>query len=424
MTSDRSCFVYIVLPGSTTFVTAARFQISQTRDGIYVGKLVYGKKYMSRSDAVEIDPVELNFSNHHYETVQMNGFFGAIRDAMPDFWGRCVIERNSGKSNLDEFDYLMLGPDDRAGALGFGLGVVPPAPRREFNKTLDLEFLQQTAEAIIKNDITEIKDQHNIHQVEELLLNITSMGGARPKAVVEDNNSLWIAKFSSPQDRWNQPLVEHAFLKLAQVCGLNVTDSKLTSVAGKDVLLARRFDRDKYNNGFRRHRMISALTLLKAEDSPIARENWSYLLLADQLRKVSAKPETDLKELFKRMCFNAVVSNLDDHPRNHAILAKDNHWRLSPAYDLTPTPIIAQDTRFLAMECGLYGRQARKDNLLTAHNRFLLSKDDAENIINNIITTVRNEWNNILYRAGASEKDCIAISQAFIYDGFFLTTKS
>jgi serine/threonine-protein kinase HipA len=419
MTSEQQCFVYIVPPGATEFVTAARFQISQTRDGISIGEFVYGKNYLAREDAVELDPVELKLGSTHYETIRMNGFFGAIRDAMPDFWGRRVIERNTNQVGLDEFDYLMQGPDDRAGALSFGLNVTPPAPRRQFNRTLDLASLQKTAEAIINENYDQVASQTDINQIEELLLVGTSMGGARPKAIVEDSNSLWIAKFSSPQDRWNQPVVEHAFLQLAKACGLHTADSKTISVAGKDVLLVRRFDRDKLDDGYRRHRMVSALTLLKSEDTLTARENWSYLLLADEIRRVSSKPKEDLHELFSRMCFNAVVSNLDDHPRNHAILAKDKGWRLSPAYDLTPTPAIAQDTRLLAMTCGMQGRLARKENLLTTCERFLLSREDAQNIIAKMVGTVKTEWNNILHRAGASKKDCATIASAFLYDGFF-----
>ncbi len=349
----------------------------------------------------------------------MGGFFGALRDAMPDYWGRCVIERNAGKAVLDDFDYLMNSPDDRAGALGFGLNVEPPAPRRKFNRTLDLERLQGMAEAIINDDADKIKDHHDAKQIQELLLDGTSMGGARPKAVVEDSGSLWIAKFSNPRDKWNQPRVEHAFLELAKTCGLNVADSKTTSVAGQDVLLVRRFDRDNTDNGYRRHRMVSALTLFKSEESPAAKTGWSYLLLADEIRRGSASPEADLRELYGRMCFNAVVSNLDDHPRNHAILAKDNGWRLSPAYDLTPTPTIALDDRHLAMTCGTFGRSAKKVNLLTGCERFLFSKEEAEIIIDNIVETVKNQWDSSLRRAGVSEKDCAAISSAFIYDGFF-----
>lgn len=419
MTSERECYVYIVLPGETEFVTAARFTIEHTRDGEPIGTFIYGKNYLARGNAVELDPIELRLSDKPYETARMSGFFGAIRDAMPDFWGRRVIERNAGKAGLHEFDYLMHGPDDRAGALGFGLNKEPPAPRREFSRTLDLEVLQEMAEAILSDNAQAIENQTDARQVQELLLEGTSMGGARPKAVVEDDDSLWIAKFSAPQDRWSHPRVEHAFLGLAHTCGLSVADSKLVTVGGKDVLMVRRFDRDKTDHGYRRHRMVSALTLLKSEDVPAAKKDWSYLLLADEIRRASVSPEADLRELYKRMCFNAMVSNLDDHPRNHALLAKDDGWRLSPAYDLTPTVSIAQDSRLLAMECGLMGRLANKKNLLTACNRFLLKEDEARQIIDEMVKTIQSEWDSCLRRAGASEADCKVVSGARLYDGFF-----
>lgn len=420
MTSERTCFVYIVLPGTTEFVTAARFEISLTRSGIAMGKLIYGKKYLSRPDAVELDPVELRLSQQHYQTVRMNGFFGAIRDAMPDYWGRKVIEYNN-KNSVDEFDYLLLGPDDRVGALGFGLHVEPPAPRHSFNRTIDLGSLQKIANIIISDNPTEKISHPDASQIEKLLLEGTSMGGARPKAVIENDNNLWIAKFSTPQDRWNQPVVENAMLRLAKLCGLNVAESKIISVAKKDVLLVKRFDREKEKEkkNYYRHRVVSALTLLQSEDDPVVRKNWSYLFLADEIRRVSMNPKEDLKELFSRMCFNALISNIDDHPRNHAILAKEKGWRLSPAYDLVPTPVITQDTRFLAMNCGTEGRISKRQNLLSGHPRFFLSRDEAEHIIDNMTKTIKKKWYTCLQQSGANEKDCTAVASAFVYDGFF-----
>lgn len=418
MTSDahpKECYVYIVLPGETEFITAARLRIEKTRDSEPIGELVYGKKYLALPNAVEIDPIELKLSDQKYETARMNGMFGALRDAMPDYWGRRVIEKHLGKTGLDEFDYLMLGADDRAGALGFGRNATPPAPKREYNQTLDLERLQTKAEAILNDENLEADAEDE--QIQELMLDGTSMGGARPKTVVENEDSLWIAKFTTPHDNWNHPKVEHAFLTLARACRLSTADSKLTTVAGKDVLLVRRFDRDKSETGYRRHRMVSALTLLKSEETPAAKSGWSYLVLADEIRRVSSEPEADLKELFSRIIFNACVSNLDDHPRNHAVLAKDQHWRLSPAYDLTPMPSIAIDNRDLAMTCGLHGRAAKIANIVSGHGRFLLAKDEAEKIARDIKTIVGSEWDAHLRRAGVSDKDCAAIASAKLYAG-------
>ena len=416
MTSERECFVYIVLPGETEFVTAGRFRWTEDGSGT-VGRFVYGRSYRERADAVELDPVELRLSSEVYETARMQGFFGAIRDSMPDFWGRCVIERNAGFTELAEFDYLMQGPDDRAGALGFGLDVEPPAPRRRFNRTLDLARLQRAADALMADDPELAGSVAN--QVEELLLLGTSMGGARPKAVVQDDHGLWIAKFSRNDDRWNHPRVEHGMLSLARACGLDAADSRLESVAGRDVLLVRRFDRDREDAGYRRHRMVSALTLLRAGDGPRERDGWSYPLLADEIRRVSAAPDEDLCELFGRMCFNAAVSNLDDHPRNHAILARGRQWRLSPVFDLTPSPVLALERRDLAMTCGRFGRYANKTNLLSDQGRFLLDPAEATAIFERTARTVRERWRAHMRRAGVTERECEAIRSAFLYDGLF-----
>ena len=158
----------------------------------------------------EIDPVELKLSARTYETARLNGVFGALRDAGPDYWGRRVIEKHAGKAQLGELDYLLESPDDRAGALGFGSNNVPPAPQRKFNRTLDLEKLQALADALVKD---EIPNDPDAPQVQDLLLLGTSMGGARPKAVVQDDDGLWVAKFNRADDRWNNTRVEHAMLR-------------------------------------------------------------------------------------------------------------------------------------------------------------------------------------------------------------------
>jgi len=417
MTSERECYVYIVPPGATEFVTAGRFQVSPTPDDDPVGRFIYGRRYLERNDAVELDPVELRLRRGLYETARLKGFFGAIRDSMPDFWGRRVIERSNRHTQLEEFDYLMYGPDDRAGALGFGLNVEPPAPQRLFNRSLELEHLLATAYAIINDDPN--LEGSAAKQVEEIMLVGTSMGGARPKTVVEHEQNLWVAKFARHDDRWNHPRVEHGLLKLAEACSLSVADSDITTVGGRDVLLVRRFDRDRAENGYRRHRMVSALTLLRSDEDPTARRDWSYILLADEIRRLSTKPETDLQELFGRMCFNAVMSNLNDHPRNHAVLAKDRGWRLSPAFDLSPTPMIALERRDLAMACGSAGRYANRKNLLSQYGRFLLSKEEATTILDHIVETVRSAWRPTMRRAGVSEADCEVIAGAFLYEGFF-----
>ena len=122
------CFVYMTLPGETEAVRAGRFAFDISRQGVATGRFVYGRSYLARPNAVEIDPVELKLSSRTYETVLMKGMFCALRDAGPDYWGRRVIEKHAGLPDLSELDYLLNSPDDRAGALGFGLGATPPAP--------------------------------------------------------------------------------------------------------------------------------------------------------------------------------------------------------------------------------------------------------------------------------------------------------
>lgn len=419
------CFVYITLPWETNSVTAGRILLTEDRQGKTLGRFVYGASYLSKTNAVEIDPVELKLSKDTYQTTRLGGLFGAIRDAGPDFWGRRLVERHAGKSQLGELDYLLNSPDDRAGALGFGLGKQPPAPVKKFNQTIALQTLQMLADKLIQDELVELgesaplgKYRHEAIQTEELLLLGTSMGGARPKAVVEDETGLWVAKFNRPDDRWNNPRIEQAMLELARKCGINTAKSRIETVAGQDVLLVQRFDREKTSAGYLRARMISALTLLRAQDSAQQRDRWSYVLLSEELRRVVEEPKKDAAELFRRMCFNALISNLDDHPRNHALIAMDHKWKLSPAYDLTPTPAISIERRDLAMTCGDLGRLANQKNLLSQCTRFLLDQAEAIAIISEMQKQVHSSWYNIVRATGASERDAESIKSAFDYEGF------
>jgi serine/threonine-protein kinase HipA len=350
----------------------------------------------------------------------LKGLFGVLRDASPDYWGRRIIEKRAGVTQLDEIDYLLTSADDRAGALGFGLNVDPPAPLRAFNRTADLTSLQQLADLVNADEAIPVRDAADAGQVQDLLRLGTSMGGARPKAVVEDEHALWVAKFNRTDDSWNQARVEHAMLALARECGIDSAHSRLSRVAGRDVLLVKRFDREHSATGYRRARMLSALTLLRAGESHTDRERWSYPMLADELRRLSASPREDAAELFRRMTFNTLVSNTDDHPRNHAFIAPQREWRLSPAYDLTPSPLVSDERRDLAMFIGDQGRYANVANLLSQCARFLLTREQADKIIKDMKTTVRARWYEVARGVGVSESDCGKIGRAFVYPGLEL----
>jgi len=414
--SATECYVYITLPGETSFITAAKFALSRNRRGVSAGRLVYGRSYLARENALPIDPIELQLSDRTYSTTRLKGVFGALRDASPDHWGRRVIEKRSGKAELGEMDYLLFSPDDRAGALGFGLNQEPPAPLRKFNQTMDLRRLQELADAIIADE--DLPEDAEAVQVQDLILGGTSMGGARPKAVVEDKEGLWIAKFNRKDDKWNEARIERAMLELGRECGLHTAESRTKTIGDRDALLVKRFDRQKTENGYRRARMLSALTLLRAEDTHQDRDKWSYVLLVEELRRISSQPKIDAPELFRRMCFNALLSNTDDHPRNHAVIATELDWMLSPAYDLTPAPLISEESRDLALACGDMGRYANANNLLSQSVRFLLGPDEAKAIIDDMERIVRNRWYETTRREGVSDKDCEKIARAFAYPGF------
>lgn len=422
MTSEApsECFVYITLPGEVGPVTAGRFVLGRDRRDVPEGRFVYGRSYMERPNAVALDPMELKLAPRTYSTVTLGGLFGALRDASPDYWGRRVIQRHLGKAQPGEMEYLLYSPDDRAGALGFGLNQVPPAPKRTFNQTLDLANLQAIADKIVADEEAPAAaaNADAAQQVENLMLLGTSIGGARPKAVVEDEAGLWIAKFNRPDDDWNSARVEHAMLLLGRACGLTTAESRVEVVGGRDVLLVKRFDRERVEGGYLRARMVSALTLLRAEDTYQSRDKWSYVLLAEELRRVCDDPEENTRELFRRMCFNALISNVDDHPRNHAVIAKDAAWNLSPAYDLTPAVPISIERRDLAMACGDAGRFASAENLLSQRARFLLDDDDARGIVDAMEGQVRASWYATARAAGVSERDCEKIAGAFAYEGF------
>ena len=421
MTSEfgaTECFVYVTPPGRTSFVTAGKFALATDRNGIPTGRFVYGRRYLARADAVPLDPLELRLTAKTYQTTRLKGMFGALRDASPDYWGRRVIEKHSGVTQLGEIDYLLYSPDDRAGALGFGLNTEPPAPRRTFNRAIDLARLQSLADAIVVDE--DLPKGADAQQAQDLMFAGTSMGGARPKAVVEDEDALWIAKFNRRDDAWNHARAEHAMLLLARECGLQTAQSRLVTIGGRDVLLVKRFDRERTHAGYRRARMLSALTLLRAGDTYQDRERWSYVFLVEELRRISAQAKADAPELFRRMCFNALISNTDDHPRNHAMIAMDTDWRLSPAYDLTPATPVSIERRDLAMACGDWGRYAHAENLLSQSARFLLAPEDGTKTIDDMERTVKNRWYEIARREGVSEQDCAKLAGAFAYEGFRL----
>ena len=235
---------------------------------------------------------------------------------------------------------------------------------------------------------------------------------------IEDAQSLWLGKFPAKADRCNLQRIEFATLELARRCGLNVTQSRLQTVGDSEVLLLRRFDRDHTDAGYLRFGLVSGLTVLDGDDSHLDRERWSYPLLADNLRRWSDKPQVDCTELFRRMVFNAAVTNNDDHPRNHALLRRQTGWRLLPAYDLVPAPMVSQDRRDLALTVGRFGRTASVYNLLSQASRFGLSGEQARTEIDQIVAVVQ-QWRACFLACGVSTWDVTHVASAMLPECFF-----
>ena len=413
MTSERQAYIYIQLPGALDAVPAALLKVQTLGDGTQIGRFRYGNRYLNRHDAVALDPFHLPLDKTVYEFTQLKGIPGAVRDAAPDARGRRVIEHKLERNaaELHELDYLLHGPQDGAGYLSFGLTVEPPAPRRRYNRTHQLAELIDAAQAI------EEGRPLPLHVLEQLDPG-TSMGGARPKATIEDGERLWLGKFPLRDDRCNLQRIEYATLALAQRCGLQVAQARLQAVGAMDVLMVQRFDREYTDQGYLRHGLVSGLTVLDCGDSHVDRGRWSYPLLADNLRRWSDKAEADCAELFRRMVFNAAVTNNDDHPRNHALLRRAKGWRLSPAYDLVPAPIVSLERCDLALTVGSFGRTASVYNLLSQAGRFGLSVDAARGEIDRVVTVVR-QWRELFLDSGVSATDVEYIAPAMLPACFF-----
>jgi len=405
---SKACFVYIQLPGSHEVVTAGRLEWEKTGAGRAIGRFVYGKKYLENKRKIALDEFALPLEEKEFECLTNEGVFGPIRDASPDKWGRYVIEKNTPRDQWDEIGYLINGAEDRVGALSFGVGKIPPAPIRNYNQTVDLNDLINAAH--------KLEQDKPISETEKnILLAGASMGGARPKTTVEKNNELWLAKFASYNDRYNFAKIEFGTMNLAKDCGLKVPDIDLAQIGGRDVFLIKRFDRewDKNTSSYLRHHFLSGLTVLNLDEADIS--NWSYLDLADQLRRRVKKPDACLNELYKRIVFNSLISNSDDHPRNHGLLYSSGGYQLSPAYDLVPQPV-ASVTRYSAMALGAEGRIYSKKNILSRCDAFGLKENEANELYENMKSKIQN-WHKYFTEINLSADDFKYLEPAFSWEG-------
>lgn len=405
--------VFIYLPGEVDAVPAGR--LTMVEDGLQVraSRFAYGRRYLERHNAVPVDPgsLPLALGRAGSELVPAGSLalFGALRDATPDVWGRRVIENRlrAPPNRLPESTYLDHAGPHRVGALDVRDTPSSPVAVGELPSLIDLRYLLEAAERVESGEPVPAN-------LEPYFTGATSVGGARPKAVVRADGREWIAKFPARNDPFDVTMIERATLELAREAGLNVPPTRIETLAdGRHVMLIERFDRQPVATGMARRHMVSALTLLARDESRSPDSSYAEIVDAMGVYGVRGRIAGDRAELFGRMVFNILVSNDDDHLRNHAFVHDDSGggWRLSPLYDVVPKPQVAQE-RTLHLAVGPQGRSARLDNALAGAGRFGLLPPDAARIVDRVVAAARC-WRETFAAVGVSDRDRDHIASAF-----------
>lgn len=400
MTSNQNykeAFVWIWLPEKAQPVVAGR--LAPDGDNLIFN---YGKSYLERvKDAVPLYEPELPLRSGALPLLDGLSMPGCIRDSAPDAWGRRVIINrrlgykgdNIDTAQLDELTYLLESGSDRIGALDFQLSPTEYVPRSAKNVTM--EELVESAERVEKGiPLTPELDQALFHG--------SSIGGARPKALIEEDGTKYIAKFSSSNDIYSVVKAEYIAMRLAKLAGLDVAPVKLTKAANKEVLLVERFDRVASKEGWARKSIVSALTLFALDDM-MARYA-SYETLAEIIRHRFTKPKLTLRELFSRLTFNVLCGNTDDHARNHAAFWNGHTLTLTPAYDICPQGRTGNEASQAMLIAGNNKMSQLSTCLQTAHN-FLLSQEEARAIFEHQIQIIKANFDAVCAEAELSEID-------------------
>ena len=375
----------------------------------------YDKQWLEHPEKFALEPA-LKLTEGSFHTGQGMSLFGAIGDSAPDRWGRVLMRRgeilearskNRASKTLFEIDYL-LGVNDEArqGALRFSLPpeenvFLAPKQKASIPPLVDLPKLLSAAERFTADNESEA-------DLKLLLAPGSSLGGARPKASVRDKDgSLAIAKFPRKDDEFNVVIWEAVTLTLAKKAGIRVPPYRLETILEKSVLIISRFDRmDEKRIPF-----LSAMSMLGAQDN----QQHSYLEMAYALAQHGASPEEDMKELWKRIVFTIMVSNTDDHLRNHGfIYERYKGWRLSPAYDINPTPAEIAP-RILTTLIDFYDNSASLETAMGVAQDFRLKKEEALFIIKEVSAAVK-QWRVVASEFGLSKRECDRMSSAFVYE--------
>lgn len=401
MTSEQDAkyseaYVWIWLPGATEPVVAGL--LSKQGEQLVFN---YGRSYLARQDAIAIYAPELPLRPGKIPPLPGLSIPSCIRDASPDAWGRRVlINRKLGfkgvdaaKVELDELTYLLESGSDRIGALDFQLSANQYVPRCTQQPTLE-ELL--TAAEKVEQGVT-LSPELN-----QALLHGTSLGGARPKVLLDDGERKFIAKFSASNDVYSVVKAEFIAMRLANEVGLHVAPVYLRSALGKDVLLVERFDRLWSNGHWHRRAMVSALTMFELDEMMAAYA--SYEKLAEIIRHRFTDPKSTLRELFSRIVFNILCGNTDDHARNHAAFWDGKNLTLTPAYDICPQSRSGQQ----ASQAMLIRGAERSSHLgvcIAAASVFLLNQEEAIYIVNHQVKVIEQKWQPICEEAALSKVD-------------------
>ncbi len=412
----RTTYVYVHLAAGP--VPAGRLDMTEDGRNSYA-TFQYGARYLRRPDRVPVDPAALALPDpdnaaQTFRTAEGFDLFNGIRDAAPDGWGRYLLHKAAGSENIAEFDYLVASGDHRVGALAFGPDptggpkrVMPWGEDEPAGEHFDLAELAEAAERVQSVDRLDAN-------LRRLLEAASSLGGARPKAATTHHGAPWIAKFSAKDDTYPVCRIELAVMRLAQHCDLDVPEIDFKTILGRDIYLIRRFDRQVEGNQLKRTPFASALTMLEAHE--IAAYHYSYRDLAEVLRRLGSNPRPDLRELFRRMAFNILVGNDDDHLRNHAFLFDGRGWRLSPLYDVVPRPL-AGPTGRLILAVGERGHEATLANALTGAAFYGLGRDEAATLLEDLRVRVSDRWKAALEKAGVSTVDIERLANSFTEAG-------
>lgn len=326
---------------------------------------------------------------------EINRAVGAVDDARPDRWGERIIRLFERPSRLSLLEFLFFAGDDRIGALGVSLSDTSyqPHPSHLIAEFASLEDMDRVVRQILANEpVTELQKR--------LLRPGASLGGARPKSLVTIEGQQWIVKFSEGEST-DTPLIEHAAMTLAKLCGIRVAETRALPVANKHAIAIRRFDRIES----KRQHVLSANVVLKA-----AGEDLAYPELAQLLRRLTEPTQVKAQqlELFKRMVFNILIDNTDDHEKNHAFISDNRgYYYLSPAYDVLPS---LQGLRYQQMRIGKHGNEATLENALSQAQQFGLTLQQASSIIKELCAVVQH-WAQHFTMQGVLARDIDEISQ-------------